>query len=112
VLGVRAARRADGRPRPAAEPPGAAPGDLGRQRLPRPAGDRRPHPPPAGEARARARQAALHPHGQGRRLPAARSVVLGARPRRGALGLRGRIVGAVLLTTVATLAVAALTLLG
>jgi signal transduction histidine kinase len=38
--------------------------------------------------------------------------VLGARPRRVALGLRGRIVGAVLLTTVATLAVAALTLLG
>ena len=36
----------------------------------------------------------------------------GARPRRGALGLRGRIVGAVLFTTVATLAVAALTLLG
>lgn len=35
-----------------------------------------------------------------------------ARPRRGALGLRGRIVGAVLVTTVATLAVAAGTLLG
>ncbi len=35
-----------------------------------------------------------------------------ARPRRGALGLRGRIVGAVLVTTVATLGVAALTLLG
>jgi HAMP domain-containing protein len=35
-----------------------------------------------------------------------------ARPRRGALGLRGRIVGAVLVTTVATLAVAAVTLLG
>jgi signal transduction histidine kinase len=34
------------------------------------------------------------------------------RPRRGALGLRGRIVGAVLVTTVATLAIAALTLLG
>jgi len=34
------------------------------------------------------------------------------RPRRGALGLRGRIVGAVLVTTVATLAVAAVTLLG
>lgn len=34
------------------------------------------------------------------------------RPRRGALGLRGRIVGAVLVTTVATLAVAALALLG
>ncbi len=34
------------------------------------------------------------------------------RPRRGALGLRGRIVGLVLFTTVATLAVAALTLLG
>jgi signal transduction histidine kinase len=35
-----------------------------------------------------------------------------ARPRRMALGLRGRIVGAVLVTTVATLAVAALALLG
>jgi signal transduction histidine kinase len=34
------------------------------------------------------------------------------RPRRGALGLRGRIVGLVLVTTVATLAVAALALLG
>jgi signal transduction histidine kinase len=34
------------------------------------------------------------------------------RPRRGALGLRGRIVGLVLFTTVATLAVAAWTLLG
>ncbi len=35
-----------------------------------------------------------------------------ARPRRIALGLRGRIIGAVLFTTVATLAVAALALLG
>jgi hypothetical protein len=35
-----------------------------------------------------------------------------ARSRRGAFGLQGRIVGAVLLTTVATLAVAALALLG
>jgi signal transduction histidine kinase len=35
-----------------------------------------------------------------------------ARPRRGALGLRGRIVGAVLVTTVATLGVAAIALLG
>ena len=35
-----------------------------------------------------------------------------ARPRRGALGLRGRIVGAVVVTTVATLAVAAIALLG
>jgi signal transduction histidine kinase len=34
------------------------------------------------------------------------------RPRRGALGLRGRIVGAVLVTAVATLAVAAVALLG
>ena len=37
---------------------------------------------------------------------------MSARPRRGALGLRGRIVGLVLFTTVATLAVAALALLG
>ena len=35
-----------------------------------------------------------------------------ARPRRAALGLRGRIVGAVVVTTVATLAVAAIALLG
>ena len=35
-----------------------------------------------------------------------------ARPRRGALGLRGRIVGAVLVTTVATLGVAAVALFG
>jgi signal transduction histidine kinase len=35
-----------------------------------------------------------------------------ARPRRGALGLRGRIVGVVVVTTVATLAVAAVALLG
>src|SRR6476620_10790016 len=34
------------------------------------------------------------------------------RPRRGAFGLRGRIVGAVVVTTVATLAVAAIALLG
>jgi signal transduction histidine kinase len=37
--------------------------------------------------------------------------MLRRRPRRGALGLRGRIVGAVLVTTVATLAIAALALL-
>jgi signal transduction histidine kinase len=37
---------------------------------------------------------------------------VGGRPRRGALGLRGRIVGLVLFTTVATLAVAELALLG
>src|ERR1700733_625278 len=35
-----------------------------------------------------------------------------ARPRRGAFGLQGRIVGAVLVTSLATLAVAALALLG
>ncbi len=37
---------------------------------------------------------------------------MATRPRRGALGLRGRIIGLVLVTTVATLAVAALALLG
>jgi signal transduction histidine kinase len=41
-----------------------------------------------------------------------RPLTMLALPRRGALGLRGRIIGAVLVTTVATLAVAALTLLG
>ncbi len=43
--------------------------DLGRLRLPRPARDRRPHPPPAGEARARAGQAAVHPDRARRWLP-------------------------------------------
>ena len=99
-------------PGPAAQPPGAAAGDLGRQRLPRPARDRRPHPPSAREARARAREAALHPHRAGRRVPPARALDAAERPRRGALGLRGRIVGALLVTTVATLGVAALALLG
>ena len=55
VLGVRAAARAHGRARAAAQPPGAPARDLGRQRLPRPARHRRPHPPSAREARGGAR---------------------------------------------------------
>ena len=51
------------------QPPGAAARDLGRQRLPRPAGDRRPHPPPAREARAAARGAEPDPHRARHRLP-------------------------------------------
>ena len=55
VQRVRAARLPDGPARPRLQPPGAAARDLGRQRLPRPARDRRPHPPPAREARGGAR---------------------------------------------------------
>ena len=44
------------RPGPRLQPPGAAARDLGRLRLPRPARDRRPHPPPAREARGGARR--------------------------------------------------------
>src|SRR5205807_6223880 len=95
-----------------AQPARASACDLGRQRLPRPACDRRPHPPPAREARAGTGQAALHPDCARRRVSAARAVAMLARPRIGALGLRGRIVGLVLVTTVATLVVAAVTLLG
>ena len=51
-----------GRPGPRLQPPGAAARDLGRQRLPRPARDRRPHPPPAREARGDARAAEPDPH--------------------------------------------------
>src|SRR5579862_5497155 len=77
---VRVARRTDGRAGPAAEPPGAAARDLGRQRLPRPARNRRPHPAPAREARARAGEAAVHPDRARRRVPPARTVVMRADP--------------------------------
>ena len=49
--------------------PGAARGALGRLRLPRAAHDRRPHPAPAREARARPARAGADPHGARRRLP-------------------------------------------
>ena len=42
---------------------------LGRRRLPRPAHDRRPHPPPAREARGGAEDARADPHRARRRLP-------------------------------------------
>ena len=58
LLGVRAAARADGAARSRPQPPRSAARDLGRQRLPRPARDRRPRPPSAREARGRARAAA------------------------------------------------------
>ena len=77
-----------------------------------PAGDRRAHPAPAREARARGRQAALHPHRARRGVPAAGAVGAMWARWRGALGLRGRIIGVVLITSVATLVVAALALLG
>src|SRR5206468_3532177 len=111
-LRVRAAGRADDRSRPPAQPAGAAPRDLGRQRIPRSAGNRRAHPSPAREARARARQAPPHPHGERRGVPPARGLAMRARPRLPAFGLRSRIVGAVLGTAVATLVVAAIALLG
>ena len=47
VLGVRAARLPDEPAGLRVQPPGAAARDLGRQRVSRPARDRRPHPPPA-----------------------------------------------------------------
>ena len=56
-------------PRPRVHPRGAARADLGRLRLPRPAHDRRPHPPPAREDRARPQGARLHLHRARRRLP-------------------------------------------
>ena len=56
----------------------AADADLGRQRLPRPAHDRRPHPPPAREARARREGPGVPLHRARRRLPV---------PRHGRAGL-------------------------
>ena len=55
VLGVRAAAGDDGAARAAVRPRRAAARDLGRQRLPRPARDRRPRAAPAREARGAAR---------------------------------------------------------
>ena len=56
-------------PRPRLRPRHAARARLGRQRLPRPAHDRRPHPPPAREDRARRQGARVPVHGARRRLP-------------------------------------------
>ena len=74
-------------PGPGLHARGAARADLGRLRLPRPAHDRRAHPPPAREARARRQGAGVHLHGARRRLPlprprrpVARAVDAGARP--------------------------------
>ena len=55
---------------------------LGRLRLPRPAHDRRPHPPPAREARARRQGARVPLHRARRRLPLPRHG-RSAEPRRG-----------------------------
>ena len=57
------------RPGKLLHPPGAAARDLGRQRLPRPARHRRPHPPPAREARGAPGGAEPDPHRPRRRLP-------------------------------------------
>ena len=57
------------RARAAVQPPGAAARDLGRQRLPRPARDRRPHPPPAREARGEPGGAGDDPHRPRRGVP-------------------------------------------
>ena len=69
LLGVRAAQPPDGRPGPAVQPAGAPAGDLGRQRLPRPARDRRPRAPPAREARGAPGVAEPDPDGARRGVP-------------------------------------------
>ena len=108
VQRVRAARPADQPPGPRVQPPGAAALDLGRQRLPRPAGDRRPHPPPAREARGEAGGADADPHGPGPRLPLPGGLMARIVPR----GLRGRLLAAFVVTSSLTLVVAATVLLG
>ena len=71
VRGVRDPGRARPRTRPRVQPHGAARARVGRLRLPRPAHGRRPHPPPAREARARPRgtRADLHRSRGGLPLP-------------------------------------------
>ena len=61
--------------RPGAQPDHPARARLGRQRVPRPAHDRRAHPPPAREARARLRGARADPHRARRGLPLPRPLI-------------------------------------
>jgi DNA-binding response OmpR family regulator len=68
VLRVRAARAADVRAGARVQPAGAAAGDLGRQRLSRPARHRRARSPPAREAREPAGAAIPDRHRAGHRL--------------------------------------------
>src|SRR5215218_5879584 len=107
VLGVRGPVLPHGAPRQALHPPGAAARDLGRQRLPRPARDRRAHPPPAREARGAPRGAEPDPHGARRGVPLPRAVRRLLRRS----GLRGRLLVALVATSALTLAVAAAALL-
>src|SRR4029450_6805197 len=88
-------------------PPGPPARDLGRQRLPRPARDRRPHPAPPREARGAPGGAQPHPHRSRRRLPLPGAVV----SKRWAFGLRPRLLAALVFTAAVTLGVAALALL-
>src|SRR5829696_1700734 len=104
---VRAPELPHGAPGQALHPPGAAAGDLGRQRLPRPAGHRRPHPPPAREARGAARAAAADPHRARGGVPLPRAMRWWRRP----LGLRLRLLAAMAAVAAATLLAAALALL-
>src|SRR5215211_5692864 len=76
---VRDPDRARDEPRARVDARHAARAHLGRQRLPRPAHDRRPHPSPAREARARRQRAGVPLHRARSRLPL---------PRHGGLALR------------------------
>ena len=67
-------------PGPRVHPRHAAGARVGRLRLPRPAHDRRPHPPSAGEDRGGPEGAGVPVHGARRRLPL---------PRRGGVSCRG-----------------------
>src|SRR4051794_33326980 len=106
VQRVRAAELPHGAPGQALHAPGAPARDLGRQRLSRPARDRRPHPPPAREARGAPGAAAAHPHRPRRWLPLPRAMRRG-RP----LGLRLRLLAAMVAVAAVTLLAAALALL-
>ena len=66
---VRDPRRPGHQPGPRVDARHAAHAHLGRQRLPRPAHDRRAHPPPAREARARREGPGVPVHRARRRLP-------------------------------------------
>src|SRR5881392_3234196 len=98
----------DGRSWPAVQPPGAAAGDLGGQRLPRSARDRRARAAPEGEARGGALEPAPHPHRARSGVPAGRPLTVRRLLRS---GLRARLVGALVVTSAVTLVVAAVTLL-
>src|SRR5262249_9440136 len=98
LRGVRAAPRARRPPRPRVQPAHAPRGAVEERRLPRPADDRRACASPAREARGRAADTGVHPHGSRGRIPVPRPMT----PLR---GVGGRLALALLVVVIGVLVI-------